>query len=284
MIKLPALLRTRSAVIVAVGLTLVGGTVVAQTVPQDAIVWDTRALNRLTDSVRRLESRIARMNGEQVVALTQPDPEFVALQGRVASMDRRLGDVEATLRRVNGDLERMSFQLDESERDNAALRNRVTDAEARVEDLETAAKEAAELNGPIVANSPTGSAAGDLAAAQRLLSSDPARGERALEVVIVTWRDAAEARVADYRLGDIFVDRDDTASAVSAYAAALRGWPATPWAGEATVKLAGALEADAKGDDACRALYEFDGRYAATASPALKAQVAQMKTRLGCRR
>lgn len=284
MMKLPSFLRTRSAAVVAIGLTLVGGTVVAQTVPQEAIVWDTRALNRLTDSVRRLESRIARLNGEQVVSLTQPDPEFVALQGRVASMDRRLSDVEATLRRVNGDLERVGFQLDESQRDNAALRNRLTDAESRVEELETAAKEAAETTGPIVANSPTGSAAGDLAAAQRMLSSDPARGERALETVIVTWPDAAEARVANYRLGDIFFDREDTASAISAYAAALRGWPTTPWAGEATVKLANALAADAKGDDACRALYEFDARYAASASPALKTRVTEIKTRLGCRR
>ena len=107
---------------------------------------------------------------------------------------------------------------------------RLRDLEGRVERAEKAAEEAAELNGPIVAHSPTGDAAQDLQAAMRLAGEDAARGGRALETVIVTWPNTPQAREANSRLGDLHVAARDNASAVQAYAAALNGWPRTPWA------------------------------------------------------
>lgn len=283
MLKLPAFLRSKTFVSTAIGIALIGGTVVAQTVPQPGIEWDKRRLDRLNDSVRRLEGRIQRMTGQQVVSLTEPDPDLVALQGRVETVDRRLQDVEQSLQRVNGELERLSFQLDEADRDNTTLRTRLNDTNGRIDTMERTAREQAELNAPIAANSPTGAAGSDLTAAVRLLGSNPARGARALEVLTVTWPDSAEAREAHSRLGDLSVSANDNERAIADYAAALRGWPTAPWAAETTVKLATALEAENQDTRACGAMGEFTRRYATAASPAVRAQAAEVKTRAGCR-
>jgi TolA-binding protein len=201
----------------------------------------------------------------------------------VGGVDRRLADVEATLQRVNGDIERLTIDLEQMKTENGRLRSRLGEAEARVGTLEQRAREEAELNAPIVANSPTGTAAGDLAAANRLLSTNPARGERALEVVIVTWPDAEEARLANVRLGDLRVEDQDAAGAVPYYAAALRGWPTAGWAPEATIKLAEALEAEDQSTDACIALREFRTRYGTGAPASLTSRATAVRTSAGCR-
>jgi len=183
---------------------------------------------------------------------------------------------------VNADGERLTFQLDEATRDNAALSRRLRDLEGRVERAEKAAEEEAELNGPIVANSPTGDAAQDLTAALRLLGTDGPRGQRALETVIVTWPNTPQSREANSRLGDLYVAARDNAAAVPAYAAALNGWPRTPWAPETTLKLAEALRATDRNTQACGALTEFTRRYAETATAAQKTRATQLRTRANC--
>ena len=231
---------------------------------------------------------LSRIIGEHVgkslgqPVLVEPDPEVVALQGQMQIMYRRLSDLEQTFQRVNADGERLTFQLDEATRDNAALSRRLRDLEGRVERAEKAAEEEAELNGPIVANSPTGDAAQDLTAALRLLGTDGPRGQRALETVIVTWPNTPQSREANSRLGDLYVAARDNAAAVPAYAAALNGWPRTPWAPETTLKLAEALRATDRATQACGALTEFTRRYAETATAAQKTRATQLRTRANC--
>ena len=220
MLKLPFRL-TKTAAMTAIGLTLIGGAVVAQVAPMEAVQWDKRRLDQLDRNVRRLERALTQRNAAGQPVLVEPDPEVVALQGQLQIMDRRLSDLEQTFQRVNADGERLTFQLDEATRDNAALSRRLRDLEGRVERAEKAAEEEAELNGPIVANSPTGDAAQDLTAALRLLGTDGPRGQRALETVIVTWPNTPQSREANSRLGDLHVAARDNAAAVPAYAAAL---------------------------------------------------------------
>lgn len=230
MLKLPAALRTRNALITALGVVLIAGTttVVAQTAPMEPVQWDKRRLEQLDRNVRRLERAVTQRNAAGQPVIIEPDPEVIALQGRVGIMDRRLQDMEATLQRVNGDIERLTFQLDEAGRDNTALAARVRDAEGRVAAIEAAAEREAELSAPIPTTSPTGDAARDLTAAARLAATDPARGDRALQTVIAAWPDTPHAREASSRLGDLRVSAGDHAGAVSAYATALQGWPTTP--------------------------------------------------------
>jgi TolA-binding protein len=284
MLKLPAALRTRNALVSVLGVILIAGTttVVAQTAPLEPIQWDKRRLDQLDRNVRRLERAVTQRNAAGQPVIIEPDPEVVALQGRVGLMDRRLADLEATVQRVNGDLERLTFQLDESTRDNAALATRVRDAEGKIRAMEAAAAREAELNAPIPTTSPTGDAARDLTAAARLAASDPARGDRALQTVIAAWPDTPQAAEASSRLGDLRVSAGDHAGAVSAYAAALRGWPTTPWAPATTLELANALNATDRKTQACTALTEFTRRYAEAATPAVRTRATETRTRIGC--
>ena len=279
MLKLPF---SKSAAMTAIGLTLIGGAVVAQTVPMEPVQWDKRRLDQLDRNVRRLERALTQRNAAGQPVLVEPDPEVVAMQGQLQIMDRRLSDLEQTFQRVNADSERLTFQLDEATRDNAALSRRLRDLEGRVERAEKAAEQEAELNGPITANSPTGDAAQDLTAALRLLGTDGPRGQRALETVIVTWPNTPQSREASSRLGDLHVAARDNAAAVPAYAAALNGWPRTPWAPETTLKLAEALRVTDRATQACGALTAFTRRYAETATAAQKTRATQLRTRASC--
>ncbi|MBA4809093.1 tol-pal system protein [Brevundimonas sp.] len=274
-------LRTRAFTATAVGLVLVAGAAVAQQAAPNImqpIEWDKRRLDQLDRNVRRLERALTQRNAAGEPVLVETDPEVVTLQSQFGLMNQRLGDLEATVRRINGDNERLTFQLDEAQRDNTALRNRLVDAEGRIEKLETAA----ELNAPIEANSPTGDAGQDLAAAVRLMGSDRARGARALETVIATWPDTPQAREANSRLGDVRVSSNDKAGAVPFYAAALKDWPRIGWAADTTLKLADALFATDRKTQGCAALGEFTRRYAPAASDAQKARATQLRTTGGC--
>lgn len=274
-------MRSRAFAATAVGLVLIaGGAVAQQAAPNimQPIEWDKRRLEQLDRNVRRLERALTQRNAAGEPVLVEPDPEVVTLQGQFGLMNQRLEDLEATVRRINGDNERLTFQLDEAQRDTAALRARLLDAEARIEKLETAA----ELNAPIEAHSSTGDAAQDLAAAVQLMSSDRARGARALETVVAAWPDTPQAREANSRLGDIRASSNDKAGAVPFYAAALKDWPRIGWAADTTLKLADALFATNRKTQGCAALGEFTRRYAPAASDTLKARATQMKTANGC--
>ncbi|MGV8929445.1 MAG: tetratricopeptide repeat protein [Brevundimonas sp.] len=284
MLKFPVALRSRNALVSVLGVVLIAGTttVVAQTAPMEPIQWDKRRLEQLDRNVRRLERAVTQRNAAGQPVLMEPDPEFVALQGRVGMIDRRVDDMEATVQRVNGDLERLTFELDEARRDNTALGTRVRDAETRLRTMETAAERESELNAPIPTTSPTGDAARDLTAAARLAATDPARGDRALQTVIAAWPDTPQAREASSRLGDLRVSAGDHAGAVSAYATALQGWPAAPWAASTTLELANALNATDRKTQACTALSEFSRRYAEGTSATVRTRATEARTRIGC--
>jgi len=273
--------RTRAFAATALGLVLIAGGAVAQQVQPNIMErteWDNRRLDQLDRNVRRLERALTQRNAAGQPVLVEPDPEVVTLQSQFGLLNQRLGDLEATVRRINGENERLTFQLDEAQSDNAALRNRLADAENRIQKLETAA----ELNAPIVADSPTGDAGRDLAAAVALMSSDRPRGERALETVAVTWPDTPQGREANSRLGDLRVAANDKAGAVPFYATALKDWPRIGWAADTTLKLADALFATDRKTQGCAALGEFTRRYAPAASDAQKARAVQLRTTGGC--
>lgn len=273
-----------SVAVAALGLMLVSGTVTAQTAqPMAPVEWDKRALDRLDRNVRRMERALTQRNAAGQPVVVELDPEVVTLQGQVQIMERRVADLEATFQRVNADNERLTFQLDEAVRDNGLLTRRLRSLEDRFDKMEKAAAEEAELNGPIVANSPTGDAARDLTEAVRLLGADSRRGERALQTVVVTWPNEVQAREANVRLADYYVSIQELDLAVPAYAESLKDWPRQAWAAETTLKLADVLTTMDRKTQACGALNEFNTRYAPTASAALKTRATQARTRANCR-
>lgn len=276
----------RNIALAGVGLCcLLGGVAVSQVQQLPAVEWDVRRLDTLDRNVRRLERALTQRNAVGQPVLVESDPEVVTLQGQVATMQRRLGDVEATVQRLNGDLERVTLLADDGAREVSRLRTRLDQTEERLRGAETAAKAAADQAAAQAAEadalrSPTGSAAGDLSAAAALPAAD--RG-RAYEILIDNWPGAPQSREASMRLGDIRRAANDHAGAVTAYASALTGWPTTPWAGETTLKLARALIATDRKPQACGALGEFNRRYAEAASAQLKAIASQIQTQAACR-
>ena len=87
---------------------------------------------------------------------------------------------------------------------------------------------------------------------------------------------------ARYWLGQSLFMRETYPQAARAYAEALRGWPKTKWAPDATVRLAQSLAEINQAASACAALSEFNRRYGAAAPAAVKTRAAATRTRAAC--
>ena len=254
----------------------------AQQVPDQPVEWTPRRLNQLDRNVRRLERAVTQRNAAGDPVLIETDPEVVVLQGVVDNMQRRLSDIEATVQRMNGDIERLTFANDEAQRDNAAMRRLLTDSNNRIAELEGQLEAVAEANAPIVADSPTGDARQDFDRAIRLANEQDVRAQRALEVFVITWPDEPQAREANYRLGDLRAEAGDQPGAVQAYASSLSGWPRTSWAPDATIKLASGLDATDRDAQACAAVREFFERYGEGAPTTLINRAERIRDQAEC--
>ena len=277
--------RTRAALLAGVGLSLAAGVVVSQTQPLPAVEWDVRRLDTQDRNVRRLERALTQRNSVGQPVLVEPDPEVVQLQAQVRGMDRRMGDLEQTVQRMNADNERVTFQLDERTREAQTLRTSLGRAETRIKALEDAAAAQAAAAARAQAEAAAAARANPdeaLAAAIALVATDRAAGIAALEDVVEAWPTAPQGREAGWRLGDARRAAEDHPGAVQAYAAALRDWPTAPWAGETTIKLARSLVATRRNAQACAALAEFNRRYAASASAQLKTVATRTVTEARC--
>lgn len=270
------------------GIILAGGTsAMAQTQEPPAIEWDSRRLTRLDRNVRRLERALTQRNAAGDPVIIEPDAEVVALMGRVDLLDQRLSDLEASLMRVNGDNERLSAGLDAAERTNRDLAGRIDALTRRVAELDSARAEAeaaaASSPGGLAPRSPSGSEAGDFDAAMRLIrDGQAADASEAFELFIVTWPESVRLGEAHYRLAELRAGANDADGAVQNYARALRGWPATNWAAEATLRLATVLISTDRDEQACQALGEFDRRYAERASANGRSRAGQLRNQAEC--
>ena len=121
------------------------------------------------------------------------------------------------------------------------------------------------------------------AARQLLLDGQYVDASNALRDYVTRYGDtAANAPEARYWLGETLYVQDAYAEAAGAYIGALRGWPATPWAPDAVVKLSLSLIALKKPADACSTLDEFARRFPKPA-PALASRAALARTKAQCR-
>jgi hypothetical protein len=84
MLKLPFRL-TKTAAMTAIGLTLIGGAVVAQVAPMEAVQWDKRRLDQLDRNVRRLERALTQRNAAGQPVLVEPDPRSWPCRARCRS-------------------------------------------------------------------------------------------------------------------------------------------------------------------------------------------------------
>jgi len=78
---------------------------------------------------------------------------------------------------------------------------------------------------------------------------------------VTNYPDNARAPEARYWLGETLFVREAYGDAAGSYLGAVRGWPQTSWAPDATLKLSRSLVALKKPTDACQALAELPKRY-----------------------
>ena len=253
--------------------------------PTDSTVWDAKRLQKLDRNVRKLERAIQRTEKQpSPPILIEPDPEVVALQATVDTMSRKQDDQTATITTLTG-------QLEDAQHQNQVLQQQLNAITTRMETLTKRADMAdahlkdvdALLAPPPPPPASTGDAEGDFEQAFNLMTSGQTDdSERGFEAFTTQWPEAPQLPEAWFRLGQIRTIKGDTSGAVAAYATALKGWPKTSWAPEATVKLASALDGTNRPADACSALAQFDKLYAKTATSDNKILAKNLKAKDKC--
>ena len=303
---------------------------------QDPAAADRRIV-RLERELREVRDIVlqARSTGKPVeIRDAGPDPELTALRSRIDDLDQ-------TLRQVNGQIETLTYDLDQTRAELAALKLATAppapvplptgplvplnpeavsaQAEAAPAPVlqplpkpappeaapatvatsqpeppkpeaprpETAPASMPKPVAPVAKPAPAaklGSADQAYAAAkQLLLDGQYVDASNALRDYVTRYGDtAANAPEARYWLGETLYVQDAYAEAAGAYIGALRGWPATPWAPDAVVKLSLSLIALKKPADACSTLDEFARRFPKPA-PALAGRAALARTKAQCR-
>ncbi|MES2035932.1 MAG: tol-pal system protein YbgF [Pseudomonadota bacterium] len=268
----------------ALSVALGGLSAWAQTPMPDPL--DDRSVKRLEKMekvVRELRSIVfqGRDSGRPVVV--QPAETDAQLQ----TLSDRVRDLEETLTRVNGQNENMGLELEQaraaltaSETANRALADRLTALEGRANQLETAAA-------PVVGSeeapaAEAGDPAADFAKARQLmLDGDYDAAQVAFEDYVKTYGDSPKTPEARYWLGKTLSVRGAHADAAGAYIGAIRGWPKTSWAPDATLELSRSLIALKKPADACQTLDELAKRYP-KAPAAITARAQAARTQAKC--
>ena len=275
----------RLALAAAAVLTLVSAAPAFAQTPIDPLdARDARRLDRMEQVMRELRSIVfqGRDSGKPVVV--QPAETDYQLQ----ELTHRIADLEQALTRVNGQLEITNHDLELARRDTEALRrdNRaLADRLAGVEQRQAAPAPEGPAPGlagggepPVAAQTP---AEAFTAARQLMLAGDYNAAEIAFRDFVDRYETNARAPEARYWLGKTLAARGANSDAAQAYIGAIRGWPATTWAPDATVELARSLIAIKKPADACQILGEFDRRYP-KAVAAVKGRATAARTQAKC--
>jgi tol-pal system protein YbgF len=125
--------------------------------------------------------------------------------------------------------------------------------------------------------------AGAYRAARRTLDSgDYAGGAQALQEYLDKYPKSPRAGEANYWLGRTLALRNMQTEAAEAYAKSLMGWPQTSWAGDAVVRLASTLVELKRERQACGALAEFNNRYRAKATAAIRTRAKDLSGQASC--
>jgi tol-pal system protein YbgF len=221
---------------------------------------DAKRMDAMEKVVRELRSIVFKGRDTGAPVVVQP----ADTDARMAEMAQRIGDLEMTLKNLNGTLEATTRDLSQAKRDNAALKTQV---QTLTERLGAAEQKLTEAAAPAVAEAtPAAAPAGDPTAAftkarQLMLAGDYDAAEQAFAGYVAAYPDAPKTAEASYWWGKTLTVRGAHADAAKAYIDAIRGWPKTTWAPDAVVELSRSLVALKKPQDACQTLAEFTRRY-----------------------
>jgi tol-pal system protein YbgF len=225
---------------------------------------DDRRLDRVEQTLREMRAILFQGRDTGRAVVVQP----ANTQAEVELLSRRVDDLEATLERVNGQIDQVSTDVAALRRDNARQAQEArtaADVNTQVlKRLETIEKQLAE-------------AAQARVAAEQAIAADPeAAFDRAMQMFVDgQYRPAAsafqafldnhpeseDAPEARYYLGEALFKQAAYNDAAISYLASIRDWPQTSWAPDAVVKLSMSLIETDRTGEACSILGEFGKRY-----------------------
>jgi len=266
-----------------------------------------RRMERLEQSVRALQATVlqAQATGQPVVVRPEgPDPVLAAMQERVT-------DLETTLQRLNGQIETLGLDIERARRAEAAaeterrtalqaINERIGRLDGQIaaltaamappeplavgpNDARTAPDAGGTLEGQAAGSAPPANAGEAFTQARALFTAgDHEASGAAFQDFVTRYPTNTRTPEAYYWLGETYFARRGYQTATGAYASALRTRPATTWAPAAMARLAQSLANANQPGQACAALAEFDQRYAARASAAVKANAQTARTRARC--
>lgn len=284
--RLPALLLT-AVVLVTAAPAAAQTPLPAEGQPDPLDARDAKRVERMEKVVRELRSIVFQLRDSGKPVVVQP----ADTDARLAEVGEKLGDLEQTLRRLNGSVETTTMELDHTKRENAALKQQVQALAERLTALEgkIAAPPPTETFGgqaPPAGDQASAAPAGDPAkdftqARQLMLAGDYDGAEQAFADYVQAYPSAPRTAEANYWWGKTLSVRGAHANAAQAYIAAIRGWPQTAWAPDAVVELSRSLVALKKPADACQILGEFGRRYA-KAPANIQSRAAATRTQAKC--
>ncbi len=268
----------------AAGLVLVAASMAfSQTTMDDPLdARDAKRVDRMEKVVRELRDIVFKAQKTGAPVVVQP----ADTDARMADLGVRIGDLEQSLKRMNGSLEAITHDLDVAKRENAALQGQVkilADRQTAAEQKATEAAAAQAVPEPPPTPSDPRAAAGEAftKARQLMLSGDYDQAETAFSDYVTAYPDTPKTPEARYWWGKTLSVRGAHANAASAYIGAIRGWPQTAWAPDAVVELSRSLIALKKPSDACQTLTELGKRYP-KAPPAVMTRAAAARLQAKC--
>jgi tol-pal system protein YbgF len=243
-----------------------------------------KRLDRVEQSLREMRAILYQGRDTGKAVVVQP----AETSGQIDALTNRVNDLESTLRRLNGQIDQVSADIGAMRKENTATVSAQQAANAQNAQLtlrlDAIEKQLATLVG--AHNDQQAQAASDPAkafdAAMQLYTDNQTRAAAtAFQSYIDTFSDRPDIPEARYYLGESFFKQADYANAAPAYIGAIRGWPQTPWAPDAVIKLSMSLIELDKNSDACGILKEFPSHYP-KATAGQKAQAGSTRTRARC--
>ena len=246
---------------------------------------DARRVDRMEKVVRELRDIVFKAQKTGAPVVVQP----ADTDARMADLAARVGDLEQSLKRMNGSMEATTHELDLARRETTTLLAQVKTLTERLITAEKATAEAAAAAvspavpepPPFPADSKAAASEAFAKARQMMLSGDYDQAETAFSTYVTAYPDTARTPEARYWWGKTLSVRGAHANAASAYIGAIRGWPQSTWAPDAVVELSRSLIALKKPAEACQTLAELGKRYP-KAPPAVMSRAAAARLQAKC--
>jgi tol-pal system protein YbgF len=236
-----------------------------------------RRLDRVEQTLREMRAILyqGRDTGRAVIVQPAETP------GQIEVLTRKVDDLEGTLRSINSQLDALGADIASLRRESAdaaaVQQQRQAANAALVARIDALEKRLDEQAARVVADP----VQGFQSAMQAYLDGQNAAAATGFQSWLDVNPDAEQAPEARYYLGEALFKQADYDEAAIAYVAAIRGWPTTPWAPDATVKLARSLIEIKKTSEACGILTDFNSHYP-RATATVKSAAAAARTRARC--